>query len=256
MAQNRRTVVDPRAAERRNSLYFKIGTGVVVVLLIAVIAGVLIYKNANKPNEWGGDATPTVVTEDGSIRMSGAAPGTQPKAVVTITEDFQCPACGQFEKTMGETVVGLAARPDVAVDYRTISFLDLNFKNKYSTSTMNASLCVAEATGKKGDFTIWKKYHDLLFANQVEEGTEGIPDDKLVALAKEAGAPDAVESCITDRSYGQWIRSHSDDVMANKFNPGQQFQGTPWVLVNGKTVNVKSPEELTNAVNAAVAEAK
>ncbi|WP_026917265.1 DsbA family protein [Gordonia shandongensis] len=253
MAQKNRTVVDPRNAERRNALLFKIGTGVVLIILIAAITVWLVVKNNNKPgdpNAVSGDAVPTVVQPDGSIRLTGAPKGAEPKAVITIVEDFQCPACNSYEQTMGQTITKLAERPDVAVDYRTVAFLDRNFKNYYSANTMNASLCVAEKTGRDGDMSTWKKFHDSLFANQVEEGSDGLSNETLIELAEDAGAGD-ISSCVTDRSYGDWIAQQSDKIMGDS-----EFQGTPWVKLNGKTIDGderNTPQGLESAVNAAVA---
>nr|WP_221247179.1 thioredoxin domain-containing protein [Gordonia humi] len=226
---------------------FKIGAAVV---LIAIAAGVGIWavvsnKDSNSDSVIG-KAVPTTVT-DGAIRITNAPAGTDPKAVVTIAEDFQCPACGSFEKMYGETVQKLTDNPNVAVDYIPMNFLDRNFGNKYSLTTANASQCVAESTAKNGDFGVWIKFHNLLFANQMAEGTEGFTNDQLVDFAKQAGATD-VSKCITGLDYGQYIIDQTDKILNDK-----AFTGTPWVRLNGETMNLSgmSPADLTAAVNAA-----
>ncbi|GAC78198.1 Protein-disulfide isomerase [Gordonia malaquae] len=249
MTQNRPKIVDPREAERRRSLMFKIGAAVV---LIAIAAGIAIWAVVSNQEDstTGGSSVPSVVTDNGSIRISAAPKNTKPKAVLTIVEDFQCPACKAFENGMGEAIASFADNPNVAVDYRTIAFLDKNFGNTYSAEAMNASLCVAESTGKDGDFGPWKRFHDSMFANQTEEGGAGLGNDKMISLAKDAGAT-GVSKCITDNQFGQWVGKQSSDVMSSKDVDGKEFSGTPWVQLNGKTVQFGSPEELVAAVNAA-----
>ncbi|GED99884.1 membrane protein [Gordonia spumicola] len=248
MTQNRPKIVDPREAERRRSLIYKI-LAAVVLAVIAVVVVILVIPD-KEDSATGGSATPSVVTDNGSIRITGAPKGATPKAVLTIVEDFQCPACKAYEGSMGEAIASLAKNPNVAVDYRTIAFLDTKFGNTYSAEAMNASLCVAESSGKDGDFTKWKTFHDSLFANQTEEGGPGLGSDKMIKLAKDAGVT-GVTSCINDKQFGKWITKHSSDVMNSKDVDGNAFSGTPWVQLNGKTVQFSSPAELIAAVTAA-----
>lgn len=248
MTQNRRTVVDPRKAERRRSLFYKIGAAVV---LIAIAAGIGIWaavsnSGTNSADSAVGKAVPTTV-KDGAIRITNAPAGTEPKAVVTIAEDFQCPACGSFEQSFGEAVQKLTDNPNVAVDYIPMNFLDRSFGNRYSLTAANASQCVAESTAKNGDFSVWTKFHNLLFANQRPEGGDGFSDSELTEFAKQAGAND-VATCISENSYGQFIIDQTDKIMKD-----DGFQGTPWVRLNGETVNLQgmTPDKLTETVNAA-----
>ncbi|MGB6243742.1 DsbA family protein [Gordonia sp. (in: high G+C Gram-positive bacteria)] len=243
MAQKNRTVIDPRQAERRRSLIYKI---LAAVVLVIIAVGVTFWAiNSNKEDSaTGGSATPTGVTENGAIRLTGAPAGTAPKAVLTVVEDFQCPACGAFEQQFGQTLVELGKRPDVAVDYRPIAFLDRG-QTEYSANAMNASLCVAEALDKTGDKADWLKFHNLLFAEQRAEGGPGFTDSELNSMAGKAGVQ-GVKQCITDKQFGKWVADQTSEVMKD---PG--FKGTPWVQLNGKTINPQSPTELTDLVNAA-----
>lgn len=244
MTQNRRTVVDPRKADRRRSLMLKIGAAVV---LIAVAAGIGIWAvvSNSEDSSTGGSATPTVATDDGSIRVSAAPKGTQPKAVVSVVEDFQCPACGAFETRQGATLAELSKNPNVAVDYKPIIFLDRSGQTDYSANTANASMCVAEASGKEGDMESWLKFHNLLFTNQQQEGGPGPSSDQLRKYAEEAGVT-GVSQCIEDNQFGKWLTEQSSTILNDS-----GFQGTPWVRLNGKTIDAMnmSPEQLTSAVN-------
>lgn len=248
MAQKSRTVVNPREAERRRSLIYKIVAVVVLIIIAAVVVILVVNQNNDGESTTGESATPTVMTSDGSIRITSAPKGTEPKAVVTVVEDFQCPACNAFEQSFASTVDELAKNPQVAIDYHPIAFLDQMSSTNYSSRAMNASVCVAESTAKGGDWSIWRKFHGLLFANQPGEGSAGLPDSKLISLAREAGA-NGITDCINNDQFGGWVKKITGDMASNK-----DFQGTPWVRVNGTTFNPQEgPEGLTKAVDAAIA---
>ena len=244
MTQNRRTVVDPRQAERKRSLIYKILAAVALIAIAAGIGTWAVLKNQEDSNT-GGSAVPTVAQQDGSIRITAAPQGTTPKAVLSIVEDFQCPACGSFERSFGAAIASLHENPNVAVDYKPIVFLDKNFGNDYSARTANASMCVAESTAKGGDWSTWLKFHTALFENQQPEGSEGISDDRLRSLARDAGATGAGE-CITGNQFGKWIAERSSEVLKD-----EGFKGTPWVRINGQTQQVSTPDALIGAVTAA-----
>lgn len=248
MAQKNRTVIDPRQAERRRSLIYKIGAAVV---LIIIAVGVTFWAiNHNKDSASAGSDTPTVMRPDGSIRITSAPAGTEPKVVITTVEDFQCPGCRAFEQSFGGTLAELEKNPQVAVDYHPVAFLDRMSTTNYSSRAMNASTCVAENTAKKGDWSIWLKFHNLLFANQPEEGGAGLPDSELISLAKQAGADsDYMTTCIENNQFGQWVAKQTADTTNNS-----EFPGTPWIRINGQQFDPQAgPRGLTDAVNAALA---
>ncbi|WP_132992078.1 DsbA family protein [Gordonia zhaorongruii] len=246
MTQNRRTVVDPRKAEKRRSLIWKIAAAVALIVVAALVILAVVWKN-DEDSTTGGAGAPSVVTENGSIRMTAAPAGTEPKATLTIVEDFQCPACKQFEEQYGQAIDELEKNPNVAVDYRTVAFLDRNFGNSYSADSMNASLCVAESVGKNGDRSIWKRFHDAMYANQRAEGSAGLGNDKMNSLAKEAGA-NGVQDCINNNQFGDWVDEQSQKILSD-----EGFKGTPWLQLNGETLDTQgmSPDQLVQTVNAA-----
>lgn len=241
MSSNR--VIDPRAAERRRSILFIV---IAAVVLIAVAAVVIIWALPDKEEDKvGGAAVPTVTT-DGAIRFTGAPKDTTPPVVVTITEDFQCPACASFEQQFGPTLNTFHDNPKVALDYVTVTMLDKASTTNYSSRAANAAMCVAEATGKEGDFGKWLEYHNLLFASQPAEGGAGLDDDKLIGLAKDAGV-DGISNCVNDKQFGKWINENSTKAMDQ---PG--FSGTPNVRINGKVVQASSPADLQAKIDDAV----
>ncbi len=238
MAQQRRTpVVDPRVAERRRSLYIKIAAAVV---LIAVAVGIGTWAVLSNKSSTGGSAAVSVAT-DNAYRITTAPAGSDP-VKLTIIEDFQCPACRQFEQQFGPVIAELRQNPKVAVDYMPIAFLDRMSTTDYSSRSANASACVAESTAKNGDWTTWLKFHDSLYANQPEEGGAGLSDDELNNLAKQAGAQN-IKQCITDRQFGGFVEETTKKANAT---------GTPTVRINGQDVQLSTPEALRDAVLNAV----
>ena len=244
-------VIDPRAAERRRSILFTIAAVVVLAVIAAIV--IIVTTNGGKSTEVGADADlskngteiPTVVT-DGAIRITAAAAGTTPPVVVTITEDFQCPACHQFEQLMGPTLAGFHSNPAVAIDYVSINMLERASTTAYSTRAANASMCVAEKTGSGNEFAQWLEYHNLLFANQPPEGGAGLTNSVLIQLAKDAGV-EGIDNCVTELSYRSWINENTQKVMA-----APEFKGTPSVKINGESVDIGSATELQDKVNAAI----
>lgn len=234
-------MIDPRAAERRRSILITISA---VMVLVVIAAVVVIWAFSGKDdNGSGGTAIPTVTTGD-AIRITSAPADTTPPVVITVVEDFQCPACKQFESIMGPTLNGFKDNPKVAVDYVSINMLDQMSTTEYSTRAANASMCVAEKTGKDGDFDTWMTFHNALFTSQPAEGGAGLADTQLVSIAKDAGVTD-VADCIKNLEYSKWIDEATATTMGQ---PG--FEGTPSVRINGDVVKVGTPDELQAKVNA------
>ncbi len=243
MPDNRRKpIVDPRAAEKRRSLWTKIGAAVV---LVALAVGIGIWVVVSNESSTGSSSELTVAT-DGAFRITAAPAGTTPPVTVTIIEDFQCPACRAFEAQFAGTVEQLRANPDVAVDYKPIAFLDNMSTTEYSSRAANASACVAEATAGNGDFSTWLKFHDALYAQQPAEGGSGLTDDQLNSIAKQAGAEN-VGQCIADGQFRDHVANTTKTVLGSGVN------STPTILINGEQYQLSTPDALLQAVNQAAA---
>lgn len=259
MSQKRRTtVVDPRQSERRRSLMIKIGTALVLIV-VAVAVGVWAVNSGDgssssdeavpdpTPIAELGDKVPTVATESGALRVTSAPADSQPPATLSIYEDFQCPACQQFEATHGEAISSLYENPNVVVEYTQVTMLDRGGQSDFSARTTNASMCVAENTATDGDWMPWITFHNSLYEylNTNNVSRSGPSNSRLIELANEAGATDVTE-CIENQDFGQWIDRKSNETQQNP-----AFQGTPTVMLNGAPINwqATSPEDLVNQVN-------
>jgi protein-disulfide isomerase len=219
---------------RRRTVLVQAAIGLVVV--IAVVATTLVVLS-QRDDDNAAASTPPGLTADGAVRFGADDVPVTLQAV----EDFQCPICQQFESTNADLLKSFREGDQVAVEYRPIAFLDRMSSTEYSTRALNASMCVLEDAGKDA----WLTMHQSLYEQQPAEGGAGLPDADLVRMAKDAGASNAVESCIDDRRYDDWAAQQTKDV----FSDG--VTGTPTLFVNG----AKLESSDTAAIQRAVTEA-
>lgn len=205
-----------------------------VALLLVLVVGIGAAVQAGRGSSPDG-TTPDHLTGGVGIRVGAAdAPVT-----VTVYEDFQCPACRDFESRVGPTLDAWRAGGRVAVDYRPMAFLDRTSSTDYSTRALNAAAAVVDTAPEA-----FPAFHRLLFENQPEEGTAGLPDDRLVELARVAGAGD-IAAAVRDRTFQGWT------VRATEAASKAGINGTPTVLVDGRPLAELSVAALTAAVDAA-----
>ena len=229
--------------DKNRRTLIQIVVAVVLIALVAAIALFIVNKDSTSGDaspaagsgaSTGAQLTPSSLTDDGAIRFGNPDATT----VISVVEDFQCPACKNFESISGSTLQQLADAGNVAVGYRPISILD-RFSNgtMYSTRAASAAVCVAE-----NDRDNWMNWHTAMFEQQPSEGGTGLTDDELVAIAAAAGADSpAVASCITDGSYTDWVTTQTQSVL------GEGINGTPNVRVNGTDIANPTPENILTA---------
>lgn len=152
------------------------------------------------------------------------APAASPP--LEIWEDFQCPACGSFEAAAGKNLATLATNGDIKLIWRPTTFLDRNVGNDASTRAVSAWGCAIDA-GKTVEF------HDLLYANQPEEGL-GWTDEQLREFGSQVGIAGEdltnFNQCVTDRTYAPWAANSTQQFY------DQGIQGTPFVRLQGNEV--------------------
>ena len=172
-----------------------------------------------------------------------AGPASAP-VKVAVYEDFMCPFCRQFEQASRTALGKDIAEGKVQVRYHVLNFLDDRSTTKYSTRAANAYAAVLDDSGPK----VAKRFHDLLFENQPEEGSAGISDSRLLQYAVQAGADrGAVSSAMRDRTFEQWVDNGTEQASKDGVT------GTPTVKVNGKTVKYQTIDELAAKVESVVA---
>lgn len=219
--------------DRQRRTLIQVAVAVVLIALVAVIGFSIASKDSDEGTATPA-AAPSSVTSDGAIRIG------DPNAAVVVTavEDFQCPACKQFEAISGETLSELIADNTIAVDYKPIAILDRMSSTNYSTRAANASLCVADA-----DISKWPAWHTAMFDQQPAEGGAGLTDDELVSIASGAGVD--IASCVADGTYTDYVASQTQAVL------DEGVTGTPTVSVNGTAVSNPTPDGLRAAIAAA-----
>lgn len=224
---------------RRRSVLVQLGVGAVAVALVAAAVIAVLSTRDDPGAPVSGSGAPDGVRADGSYLVG------EPDAPVTVevVEDLQCPVCQQFEAAAGDLLAGYADGSDVNVAYRGVAFLDRMSSTEYSSRALNASACVM---GEGPD--VWSAFHRQIFVAQPPEGGTGLPDDTLVDLAGSSGADlAAVEECVDDGRYRDWVASVTAEVAADGVT------ATPTVLVNGQKLPSADPATIQAAVEAAVA---
>jgi protein-disulfide isomerase len=201
-----------KAQERRRNLM--VG-GVVAVVLLLIGAVFYVVSRSNDV-----DASAAGQTEYGVT----IGPDDAPKSVV-IYEDFLCPFCGDLEASTHDKLAELAAAGKVQVDYR--PFVLLSRAGDYSARSTSAFGVVLDKAGPQ----VAKKFHDLLYAEQPEEGAASYPDAQwLIDKAVEAGADEDAVSAGIEAGENDFAKE------ATKEAQEAGVTSTPTVLVDGKVV--------------------
>jgi protein-disulfide isomerase len=245
------------ATQQRRSRIITIAIVAAVLLVVAVATFAISRATTEEPEPAAAGPAPSGVTTEGGVlytqadaaangaKVTGSEEGGDPVPVV-LYEDFQCPACGAFEASVGPYLEEQVAAGKITVEYRVINFLDERFGTSYSLNTANAAACTVDDVGVPA----WKRLHDALYANQAEEGSPGPLQGDLIQMAVGSGGRN-VSACITAGSYENWVNSVTDQAV------DADVSGTPTVLVDGEVVQgaeegtVPGQADLQAAIDAA-----
>ena len=248
---------EQQAKEKRRERTVRIVGAIGVIVVVALIIGLAIVvprmsnsdnNNANplpSPNPSG--AVPTgVYNGTGEVPWGvpvGTAPATAP--LLTLWEDFQCPACDALEKANGAGLQSLAQDGKIRLVWRPTTFLDNNLGNQASAYAVSAWGCAIDA-GKTTE------YHDILYANQPATEGEGWTQAQLLQFGEQAGisgAPlDTFRQCVNDGTYLVWAANSTQAFY------DANIQGTPYGELNGQPIETKvlaDPVALEAAIAAA-----
>ncbi|MEV0584900.1 thioredoxin domain-containing protein [Nonomuraea sp. NPDC050310] len=224
-----------RAREQRKRMITYVVGGAVAVL--AVGAGYLYSVNRGSAEEAvTGPLAPITLAADGSVVMAKA--GVE-KPVVDVYEDFQCPACREFEKVDGPTFQNLAAEGKAKIVYHPVTIFGEEPTRGNSVRAAAAARCVPAGPQ-------WLAFHNKLFEEQPPETVAGFKLEDLVQWGKDVGvtAPD-FEQCVTSQKHAQAHLAYSDATLKSA-----AIEGTPTVKLNGTVLEGAqlSPEGLRQAV--------
>ncbi|MBF9067245.1 DsbA family protein [Streptacidiphilus fuscans] len=232
-ASARERLAEQRAREQQvQARRRKVAIGAAVVAVVAIAAGIgLAVGNGNSGKSAA--SGPLVVPAhasgpNGTVIVYG---NPNAKHTLDVWEDFRCPICDKLEKADGPTVQQLADNGTYKIQYHMATFLDNNLGG---TGSIDA-LQVAGAALNEGGPTAFKEFHDVLYANQPPEETDGFGNvNTLLDLAKKV--PGLVTPTFTkdvqDGVYAPWAQKVSD-----AFN-SSGIQGTPTLKLDGQQLTV------------------
>jgi protein-disulfide isomerase len=238
-----------KARRRRQRLMARLWTVSLVAIGAILIAGAFILPLARR-----GTYEPRTF----NAPVNGTSVG-QPDAPVRVDvwEDFQCPACAEYSKTIEARIIAdYVESGQVLYTYHFFPFLDgadypdagasrLHYISSAtgpgeSDQSSNAAMCAAE----QGRF--WD-YHDILYQNWNGENRGAFADARLILFAEDIGLDmDAFQQCFRENRY--------EAVIQADFEAGLQraIPGTPTVFVNDVRVTTRY-ESIAAAIEAALA---
>ncbi|WP_019630677.1 DsbA family protein [Actinomadura atramentaria] len=233
-----------QAARQKQIRLISAVVGAVVAIAAVVAVVVVVLDQKSKRNQvaepYTGPQAPLTRESDGSITM--AKPGVA-KPVLEIFEDFQCPACQQFEKTLGGDVKKLASEGKVKVVYRPFHLFggQPDPLKTQSLRSAAAALCVPAAQ--------WLSYHDALYKFQPVEGTKGFAIKDLVSWGEDVGVKDAnFAKCVTDQQKVPEVTTMTDYALKTR-----KVESTPTLFLDGKEINDQQKADLAGAIAVAAA---
>jgi protein-disulfide isomerase len=254
-------------SDKRKKVVIQSSIAVAVVAIIAIVA---YFITSSVPDAAAG---PRNMQSDGikigknfvAERTAGLEPGEAPivsaenpsgVAEINVFVDYSCPHCGDFEEVYGEQFRAWVEEGTVTVEYHPLSFLDPQTAGqRYSTRAANVAACVADI-----DPDSFFGVNEALLLNQpARSGTVSYSDADLVAIAESAGVSNIsdVESCISDERFVGWVEEATVRAMGTgpvtvRNSEIPVVQGTPTVLVNGKSYAGTSPADLAAFVTSIV----
>lgn len=153
------------------------------------------------------------------IPQNGTTLGREDAPVtISLYEDFQCPACGQFSRdTLPEVVDRLVKPGDAKIDAQTLAFLGED------------SVPAARAALAAGEQDRYWQYSHLLFENQGAENSGYVADEFLTDLAEQTEGLDV----------GRWDQTRDDASIEEKLQAATDAAGnsgvnsTPTLVISG-----------------------
>jgi protein-disulfide isomerase len=212
------------------------------VLGIAAVIGVVTVDHSTAGAGGAGNpgAAPTgAIGKDDLVIPVGAADA---PSVLTIYEDFRCPACEAFETRFTPTIHSLEDSGQIRTEYHLVTLIDGNLGGSGSLNAANAAACAQDA-GK------FRAYHDVLYANQPDEQDDafGNKDNLLDLAGKVPGLKTAAFTrCVEDGTHDSWVQQNNAAFGDSGFN------ATPTILLNGKSIFGTSPALTPDSLKAMV----
>lgn len=230
--------------EASKKLWVKILAILVPLVVIVIVAIVVIAGNKNTADR-ASIIQPANATEHGVIvgkkdvvvkpdmatpsasasatpSASASTAAAKGPAKVVIYQDYICPACKMFETQSSQELKDLRDSGKATVEYRFVTFLDERSSGtNYSSRAANVAACIVNQAPDK-----FYAFNTALYEQQPAEGSTGLPNQKLLDIAKSIGVT-GIDDCVKDGTYRGWVAN------ANKTALDIPLTGTPTILING-----------------------
>ena len=230
------------AKERRSRKLITLGVATAAIATLVFTVSFILSSAPDRATPSAGptaDGTPDVTTDTWTLQV-----GQENAPVrVDVYQDYMCPYCGRFDAANGQDLERLIEEGTVRVEIHPMSFHDdASNGSRYSTRAANAVVTIAQADPAR----VWA-FNEALYRNQPSEGTSGLSDADLAALAVEVGVDQTVADTFSQLTNADWVAQGTQA----DFDSG--IQGTPTVLINGQVFegDLYSTGPLTAAITAA-----
>jgi protein-disulfide isomerase len=161
---------------------------------------------------------------------------------VDVYEDFRCSVCLYYTENFEPKIIqSYVDTGKVYYSFHSFIVIDGNDGTDASYRSANAAMCA----GEQGRF--WD-FHDTLFSNQVSEDASLFTDVRLVDMAQNLNLDMiAFNQCYQTKKFASNIQS--DISQAHTLN----LTGTPSILVDGKLLQIQTFNDVSAAIDAALA---
>ena len=212
------------------------------IVILVVLIGIGVQSSRAKIT---GSLTATHATVG-----NGVVFGKKAAATVDVYEDFQCPNCLSFEKSVGATLDKDVRANKAQVRYHPIAILNSSSNgHRYSSRAANAALCASDVS-----VDAFVAYHNVLYGTvngkqvQPAEGGNGRTNAQFDSYAKSAGitgsALTTFQGCVSNEKHLGLVQGLTERASE------RGITSTPTIKVNGKSIS-----STLTAFNAAVATA-
>jgi len=180
-------------------------------------------------------ALPSEIPIPKGLDESGAVLVGDPDAnnVVEVYLDYQCPYCQRWESEVGSALTERALQPgsDLLVKHYVLAFLGETSPTLdppgASARAASAALCVIEGEGPEA----FVRFSEEVYASaDSSEPASQFATDVMSSLAASLGVSDGTLECIDQERHVTFV------ALGTQTGFGRGVQGTPTVVVNGRTV--------------------
>lgn len=234
-----------RKQERRRRLIVQLSVLGGALVIIGVVAVTLLTMNqppARGPLNMASDGI-KIGADLKVVRTPGLMPSASPSPIepnpVDVVEirlyvDYLCANCGTFSTNNAEQLRTWVSSGAATLQVHPIALLTTKSAGtQYSLRAANAAACVAEFSPDN-----FFDFHESLFTDQPEEGSEGLSDDELIKRARTAGVTNLakVTSCIEKQRFSSWVREATVRALNGPIPDADidAITTAPTVIVNGK----------------------